>query len=148
MAQRGRRPDTAAAKVARGTMKASPDVMAQFQRDLDDVPEMAPWLSEKAQEVWLREVGHFIAAGATKQDSAYVNHTVLMIADYELRSKMYQQGQEGVDPPPITMAVELRVRLEGLGMAGAKSRVARMGAPGMSAGGKGNPFAQNGRPGK
>ncbi|MEO0033540.1 MAG: hypothetical protein RIS94_3298 [Pseudomonadota bacterium] len=143
MAQRGRKPDTSAAKVARGTMKPTPDVLAQFDRDPADVPIRWSSLSPEAADVWDREIEHFIAAGANRKDSAFLNHTVMMIADYELRSKMYQEGAEGIDAPPITMAVELRVRLEGLGMAGAKSRVARMGAGG-PAQAKGNAFAANG----
>lgn len=141
MAQRGRKPDTAAAKVARGTMKPTPAVLAEMQRDAADIPMQFESLPAPAREVWDREIEHFIAGGATFVDSAYINHTCLMMADYEVRYRLYQEGKEGIDPPPITQAVELRTRFEGLGMAGAKSRIGRMAA---GAGKKVNAFAANG----
>lgn len=141
MAQRGRKPDTAAAKIARGTMKPSVDALRDQLRAPDDVPTMAPYLSPVAREVWEREIENIIAAGARRCDSAYVNHTISLIADFELRTKAYQEGAEGVDAPPITLAVELRTRLEGLGLAGAKTRVK---LPTSHSGAKGNPFAANG----
>lgn len=141
MAQRGRKPDTAAAKVARGTMKPSVEALRDQLRAPDDVPVMAPYLSDAAREVWDREIASIVSAGARRCDSAFINHTISMMADFELRTKSYQEGVEGVDAPPITMAVELRVRLEALGMAGAKTRVK---VPGGQSGAKGNPFAGNG----
>ena len=141
MAQRGRKPDTPAAKIARGTMKPSVDALRDQLRAPDDVPVMAPYLSTVAREVWEREIEAIIAAGARRCDSAYVNHTISLIADFELRTKSYQDGVEGVDAPPITLAVELRTRLEGLGLAGAKTRVK---LPSGQSGAKGNPFAANG----
>jgi hypothetical protein len=142
MARPGRKPDTVAAKVARGTLKPTPDVLAQIRRSSDDVPVQFESLPEPAREVWDREIEHFIAGGAGFVDSAYINHTCMMMADYELRYRLYQQGAEGIDPPPITQAVELRTRFEGLGMAGAKSRVGRPGPGGP--GKKVNAFAANG----
>lgn len=141
MAQRGRKPDTPAAKIARGTMKPSVEALRDQLRAPDDVPQMSPYLSPAAQEVWEREIQSITAAGARRCDSAFVNHTISMITDFELRTKAYQEGVEGVDAPPITLAVELRTRLEGLGMAGAKTRVK---LPSGQSGGKGNPFAGNG----
>lgn len=141
MAQRGRKPDPIATKVARGTVKPTPDVLAQLQRSSDDVPMRFESLPDAASVVWDREIEHFIAGGATFVDSAYINHTCLMMADYELRYRLYQSGAEGIDPPPITQAVELRTRFESLGMAGAKSRVGRVGGV---AGKKVNAFAANG----
>ncbi len=143
MANRGRKPDTVAAKVARGTMKPTPDALSQMARAPDDVPVQFESLPEPARQVWEREIEHFIAGGAGYVDSAYINHTCMMMADYELRYSLYQQGADCIDPPPITQAVELRTRFEGLGMAGAKSRVGRPG-PGSGAGKKVNAFAANG----
>jgi hypothetical protein len=142
MAKPGRKPDTAAAKVARGTMRPTPDVLAQIKRPSDDVPVQFESLPEPAREVWDREIEHFIAGGAGYVDSAYINHTCLMMADWEVRYRLYQKGVDGIDAPPITQAVELRTRFEGLGMAGAKSRVGRPGTGG--AGKKLNAFAANG----
>ncbi len=141
MAQRGRKPDTLAAKVARGTVAPMPDVLARLAREADDAPVQYEYLSPQAKEVWDREIEHFIAGGATRKDSAHVNHTVSMMAEYEIRTAAYQAGTEGVDPPPITAAVELRTRLEGMQMAGARSRVTTVGG---GKGGKGNAFAANG----
>jgi len=141
MAQRGRKPDTTAAKIARGTMKPSAEALREQMRAPDDVPEMAPYLSDVARTVWEREIEAIIAAGARRCDSAYINHTISLMADFELRTKSYQDGVEGVDAPPITMAVELRTRLEGLGLAGAKTRIK---LPTVKSGAKGNPFAGNG----
>jgi len=141
MAQRGRKPDTIATKVARGTMKPTPDILAQLQRSPDDVPMRFESLPEPAKVVWDREIEHFIAGGAGFVDSAYINHTCMMMADYELRYRLYQEGAEGIEPPPITQAVELRTRFESLGMAGAKSRVGRIAG---GAGKKVNAFASNG----
>ncbi|MDP2129982.1 MAG: hypothetical protein U0975_16305 [Erythrobacter sp.] len=142
MAKPGRKPDAAAAKVARGTLKPTPDVLAQIRRPSDDVPVQFESLPEPAREVWDREIEHFIAGGAGYMDSAYINHTCLMMADWEVRYRLYQEGADGIDAPPITQAVELRTRFEGLGMAGAKSRVGRPGTGG--AGKKVNAFAANG----
>lgn len=141
MAKPGRKPDTIAAKVARGTVRPTADVLAQLARPSTDVPVRFESLPEAACEVWDREIEHFIAGGAGFVDSAYINHTCMMMADYELRYQLYQKGVEGIDPPPITQAVELRTRFEGLGMAGAKSRV---GHPGVNTGKKVNAFAANG----
>lgn len=141
MAKPGRKPDTVATKVARGTMRATADVLASIARPSDDIPIQFESLPDAAREVWDREIEHFIAGGAGFHDSAYINHTCMMMADYELRYKLYQKGVEGVDPPPITQAVELRTRFEGMGMAGAKSRVGR---PGSGPVKKVNAFAANG----
>lgn len=141
MARPGRKPDTLAAKVQRGTVAPLPDVLAQLARETDDVPVQYEYLSPQAKEVWDREIEHFIAGGARRSDSAHVNHTVSMIAEYEVRTQAYQAGKEGVDPPPITAAVELRTRLEGMQMAGARSRVTSIAG---GKGGKGNAFATNG----
>lgn len=142
MARRGRKPDTDAQKVARGTKKPTPSVLANMANDANDVPRQFESLPEAAKEVWNREIEHFIAGGATFVDSAYINHTCLMMADFELRYDLYQRGTEGIDPPAITQAVELRTRFEGLGMAGAKSRVGKV--AGSGPGKKVNAFAANG----
>lgn len=141
MSQRGKKPDPIAVKVARGTVKPTADALAAIRREPGDVPMRFESLPEAARDIWDREIEHFIAGGAGFVDSAYINHTCLMMADYELRYKLYQSGAEGIDAPPITQAVELRVRFEGLGMAGAKSRVGRIAGGSIK---KVNAFAANG----
>lgn len=141
MAKPGRKADTPQAKIARGTMKPTIEALQAQLVEPGDVPQKPSWLSLAAGEVWDREIESIVAAGARRSDSAYIAHTIALMADFELRTKQYQAGVEGAEPPPITMAVELRVRLEGLGMAGAKTRVK---VPSGHSGAKGNPFASNG----
>lgn len=144
MAARGRKPSTDQDKLARGTLKPSAALLEKLNGDPSDIPDMADYLSAPARDVWAREIEHIIAAGARKADSAYINQTVSMLAEYELATKAYQSGQEGASPPSAATATELRVRLEGLGMAGAKSRIAQINKGGTTSAVKVNPFQRNG----
>lgn len=140
MAQRGRKPDSLAVKVARGTVSASPDVLAQMRHVPSDVPIKDEKFNALEEEVWEANIEHFVQNGARQADSLLLNDTVSMAAEVIQRRRMFMDGQD-VDPPTVTSRVELRVRLEGFGMAGPKSRIGKI-ASGSTT--KVQPFANNG----
>lgn len=145
MAQRGRKPDPIAAKVARGTMKPTADVLAQMVRLPNDVPQRADFLGPDCEPIWEREIGHFVQGGATQRDSAFVSMIVYRLAVFEKQAEMSQTlGPDGnplCDPPAITLTEQLRIALEAFGMAGPKSRSTA--GSGRTAP-RNNPFAANG----
>ncbi len=142
MAQRGRKADTPATKVARGTMQPTPSVLAQMADRAIDVPMKDEKLSDIESELWDSNIDHFVANGATSADSLILNDTVNMAAEIVQRRRLFMAGED-VDPPSVTSRVELRVRLEGFGMAGPKSRIGRI-VERAGAKGKTSPFANNG----
>lgn len=143
MAARGRKADPLAVKVARGTVKPTADVLEELRRTPDDVPQRAEYLGPDCDAVWEREIGNFVKGGAALRDSAYVSMIVYRLAAFEKMAELSQRGE--CDPPPITLTEQLRICMEGFGMAGPKSRASAgsgRGAPNK------NPFAGNGqRPG-
>jgi hypothetical protein len=124
MAQRGRKPDPLPVKVARGTVKPTSDVLAQMRRVPDDVPQKADFLGPECDAIWEREIGNFVAGGATLRDSAYVSMVIYRLATFEKQAELSQNPDidPPVAPPPITLTEQLRICLEGFGMAGPKSR--------------------------
>lgn len=141
MAQRGRKADTPAVKVARGRMAPTPDVLAQMQTSAGDVPEKDEHLNDLESEIWDANIEHFVANGANSADSLLLNDTVSMAAEIVQRRRMFMMGDD-VDAPSVTSRVEMRVRLEAFGMAGPKSRIGKLMDGGSK--GKARPFANNG----
>lgn len=141
MAQRGRKPDTLAAKVSRGTVRPTPDVLAQMQAAPADVPVKDDQFNDLEAELWDANVEHFVAQGARAADSLLLADTVSMAAEIIQRRRLFMAGED-VDPPSVTSRVEMRTRLELFGMAGPKSRIGKMmSGPATS---KVQPFANNG----
>lgn len=143
MAQRGRKPDPLATKVARGTINPTPDVLAQMVRFPENIPVKAEFLGPECDAIWEREIGNFIKGGATRRDSAYVSMVVYRLATFEKQAELSQDPtcDPQVPPPPITLTEQLRICLEGFGMAGPKSRATA--GSGRQAAGR-NLFASNG----
>ena len=141
MAQRGRKADTPAAKVARGRLAPTPDVLAQMQTAAGNVPAKDEELNDLESEIWDANIEHFVASGATSADSLLLNDTVNMVAEIVQRRRLFMKGED-VDAPSVTSRVEMRVRLEGFGMAGPKSRIGKLVDGGSK--GKARPFANNG----
>lgn len=143
MAQRGRKPDPIAAKVARGTVKPTADVLAQMHRVPNDIPIKADFLGPECDAIWEREIGNFVQGGATRCDSAFVSMIVYRLATFEKQAELSQDVllDPPVPAPPITLTEQLRICLEGFGMAGPKSRATA--GSGRQAPGR-NLFAGNG----
>lgn len=140
MAKPGRKPDTLAQKVARGTVRLTPDVLAQMQSGPTDVPVKDDQFNELEAELWDANIEHFVANGARAADSLLLSDTVSMAAEIIQRRRLFMAGED-VDPPTVTSRVEMRTRLELFGMAGPKSRIGKMmTAPSKKA----SPFANNG----
>lgn len=140
MAKPGRKPDTLAAKVSRGTARPTPDVLAQMQAAPADVPAKDDHFNDLESDLWDANIEHFVAQGARAADSLLLSDTVSMAAEIIQRRRLFMAGED-VDPPTVTSRVEMRTRLELFGMAGPKSRIGKMtGAPAT----KVQPFANNG----
>lgn len=141
MAKPGRKPDTLAQKVARGTVRPTPDVLAQMQAAPADVPVKDDQFNDLEAELWDANIEHFVANGARASDSLLLGDTVSMAAEIIQRRRLFMAGED-CDPPTVTSRVEMRTRLELFGMAGPKSRIGKMmnGGPAKKA----QPFANNG----
>lgn len=140
--KRGRKAETAAEHVRRGTLQPSrhgpaPDFKSMASVAVSsDMPQMPPELSPAARLVWTDNIARVVQTG--------------MVAEYD--ETMFAQYCELVascnacwaakSVPPAAYLSEMRKYAEMFGVMGAKSRV-----KGKSDGGKGagNPFANNGR---
>lgn len=88
----------------------------------DNVPEAPTWLTDGAKDVWATDLAHAVACGATAIDSG-------MFALYaETMATFIADVKKGV-ATNAAFRSELRKMLELLGMAGAKSRLAKVGTP-------------------
>lgn len=141
MANRGRKPDTLAAKVQRGTVKPKADVLSQLAQPSHDVPVKDDQFNELESELWDANIEHFVAQGARAADGLLLSDTVSMAAEIIQRRRLFMAGED-VDAPSVTSRVEMRTRLELFGMAGPKSRIGKMMSGGAPS--KVQPFANNG----
>lgn len=140
MAQRGRKPDPLATKVARGTVKPTADALAQMRAAPGDVPVKDDNFNDLEAELWDANIEHFVAQGARSADSLLLGDTISMAAEIIQRRRLFMAGED-VGPPSVTSRVEMRTRLELFGMAGPKSRIGKMMS---SPATKVQPFANNG----
>lgn len=141
MAKPGRKPDTLAQKVARGTVRPTPDVLAQMQFVDSEPPIKDNQFNDLESEIWDSNIEHFVTAGATAADSILLTDTVSMAAEITQRRRMFMAGED-CDAPTVTSRTEMRVRLELFGMAGPKSRIGKMMKGGSTK--RVQPFANNG----
>jgi hypothetical protein len=90
--------------------------------DTSKVPEAPEWLSEGAKTEWASTLAHAVACGATAIDSSmfalYCETMAVFVAEV-------QSGQT----TNAAYRSELRKQMELLGIAGAKSRLAKIGTP-------------------
>jgi phage terminase small subunit len=112
--------DPARKKLA-GTHKKSVDnnVVSISPDIVRDVPIMPEWLSPGAQEVWASDVERIAAMGATAVDSSAV-------ALYCETMAVFVASVRSGEPANAAFRSELRKQMELLGIAGAKSRLARI----------------------
>ncbi|MBL4802629.1 MAG: hypothetical protein JKY45_12120 [Emcibacter sp.] len=127
--KRGRKPEPASTKVARGTYRRDRDA-DKLQLIVPDSPPMMPeYLDAAAEIVWQEEIGRVMEAGAGEMDSSE------FAAYCSLEASCRKSFLEG-DCPPITALAEARKKRELFGLAGPKSRILRGEAK------KKNPFAK------
>ncbi|TKV42965.1 hypothetical protein A0U87_15195 [Sphingobium sp. MP9-4] len=114
--------DPARKKLA-GTRKKSVDnnVVSITPDLVRDVPVMPEWLSPGAREVWAADIERIAATGATAVDSSAV-------ALYCETMAVFVASVRAQEPVNAAFRSELRKQAELLGIAGAKSRLARIAA--------------------
>ncbi|RSU77405.1 hypothetical protein BRX37_05985 [Sphingomonas sp. S-NIH.Pt3_0716] len=84
-----------------------------------DLPVMPEWLSPGAREVWTTDIERIAAMGATAVDSSAV-------ALYCETMAVFVASVRASEPVNAAFRSELRKQAELLGIAGAKSRLARI----------------------
>lgn len=97
----------------------------------NDHPICPDWLPAPAKAIWQADIGRIIACGATSVDSSMVALYCVTMADFVA-------AVGAGDVPNASFRSELRKQAEMLGIAGAKSRLAKIGTPDAKAS---NPFA-------
>jgi hypothetical protein len=131
--ERGRKPEPADTKLARGTFQPCRDAAKVQIIAPGDPPMMPDYLTPEAEIVWQEIIGRVMVVGVAEPDSAFVARYCAMEA---LSRKTLEMGE----PIPSSMMTALRQYEELLRIAGPKSRV------GVKQDGKSaNPFARNGR---
>lgn len=134
--QRGRKPDPASAKAARGTLQPVRDGLKTEIIVPGDPPAMPDYLTPEAVIVWQEEIGRVMAAGIAEIDSSLFARYCALEA---LIRKAF--GDPNGEPPPAAYLTTQRQHAELLGIAGRKSRVGKVtNDPTQSR----NPFARNG----
>lgn len=106
-----------------GTHKPSVDsnVVSLATPTVRDLPVAPSWLTPGAQEIWKTDIERIAATGATSIDSA-------MVALYCETMAVFVASVKAGEPANAAFRSELRKQMELLGIAGAKSRLARVGA--------------------
>jgi hypothetical protein len=138
--KRGRKPDTSAQHLAKGTFQpvrhaGQVDIMASGASiEPDALPVQPDWLTEAGAAVWLDDIGRVSSTRmATELDSD-------LFATYcNLQGAIASCWRSG-EVPPATHLMEARKMQEIFGIAGAKSRVVKVGAAATA-----NPFLRNGK---
>jgi len=131
--ERGRKPEPAGTKLARGTFQPCRDAGKVEIVTVGDPPQMPDYLTPEAEIVWQETIGRVMAVGATEADSSILGRYCAMEA---LARETLSKGE----PIPGTIMTALRQYEELLRIAGPKSRV------GVKQDGKSaNPFSRNGR---
>ena len=133
--QRGRKPEPASVKAARGTLQPIRDGLKTEIIVPGDPPAMPDYLTSAAIDVWQEELGRVMAAGVAEIDSS-------LFARYCSLEALVREAFKSGSPPPASFLTVLRQYAELLGIAGRKSRVGKQqpNDPTKS----GNPFARNG----
>ncbi len=118
---RGPKLKSPATKKLAGTYKESVDgTTAPIVNLTQDIPLPPLWLSAGAKDVWAADLARVVACGAREPDSHF-------FAVYcEMMTRFVASVKAG-DPPNAAFVSELRKEAEMLGIAGAKSRLARLG---------------------
>ena len=131
--QRGTKPMTPGAKLARGTFQPCRDADKVQMIVAGDPPQMPEFLTPQAEIVWQETVGRVMQVGVAEPDSSFLARYCAMEA---LSRETLGKG----DPIPASIMTALRQMEELLGIAGPKSRIGRV-----TDGNSANPFARNGR---
>lgn len=119
--QRGPKLKNPATKKLAGTYKPSvDDGTASIVQLVEDTPSAPSWLTAGAKEVWADNIARVVACGARDADSD-------MFATYCEMMARFIAGVKSGDPVNAAFVSELRKEMEMLGIAGAKSRLARLG---------------------
>lgn len=137
--KRGPKPETAATKAQRGTLRNDRDgavtVVTPVQLvSAGDPPIMPEYLLPAAREIWADELPRVMLAGITERDST-------LFATYCALEAQVRAAFIAGEAPPAAYLTEQRRRAELLGIAG--PRVRQGDKPGGTH--SGNPFARNGR---
>lgn len=132
---RGRKPEPAATKLARGTFQPCRDGTKVQVIAAGDPPMMPDYLGEdpEAVEIWQDTLGRVMSLGVCEPDSHFLAR--YCAAEAQARRVFKNDGQ--LTAPMLTA---LRQMEELLGIAGPKSRVGRK-----QDGQPANPFSRNGR---
>lgn len=139
--KRGRKPDTSAQHVVKGTFQpvrhaGQIDIMASGAViEPNALPVQPDWLTEAGAAVWLDNIGRVSSTKmATELDTdLFANYCNLQGAIVECaRAQPYV-------PPPAAYYTEVRRMQELLGISGAKSRIGKVSTP------TSNVFLRNGR---
>jgi len=106
-----------------GTYKVSVDAKtAPLAVVSNDNPICPDWLPDEAKAIWQADIARIIATGANSVDSS-------MVALYAVTMSNFVEAVKAGAPPNAAFRSELRKQMELLGIAGAKSRLAKIGQP-------------------
>jgi hypothetical protein len=131
--ERGRKPEPADTKLARGTFQPCRDAAKVQIIAAGDPPMMPEYLTPEAEIVWQETLGRVMSVGVSEPDSSLLGRYCAMEA---LARDTLRKGEA----IPASVMTALRQYEELLRIAGPKSRV------GVRPDGKpANPFSRNGR---
>lgn len=117
--KRGTKPQTASAKIAKGTFQPCRDA-AKVQIEVGDNPPVMPgYLNPEAAEVWSETIARVMAVGIVEADSS-------LLARYCAMEACCRGTLAKGEPIPATVMTALRQSEELLGIAGPKSRIGRV----------------------
>jgi phage terminase small subunit len=120
---RGKKLSDPQRKKLAGTFKQSVDgATATFAPVDRDIPLQPAWLSEAAKTVWSDMLESVVATGSTSVDSASFALLCETMA-------VFIASVKAGEPANAAFRSELRKQMELAGIAGAKSRLAKMAAP-------------------